>query len=104
MPSPTTSDSGQSGYAHETSLAFEYPDEPRACVIERSVRREVDEIDDDRSRARVDREERVLRVRVEAADLVGLRAGLNTWLGLVGVAERAAEVAEGYAPPTCEPS
>ena len=101
MPSPSAFRQGS--YAHEASLAFEYPDEPRACVIERSIRREVDEIDDDRSRARVDREGRVLRVSVEAADLVGLRAGLNTWLGLVDVAERAAEAAEGYTPPASRP-
>ena len=96
MASPSTSDPGQGSYAHEAALAFEYADESRARIVERSVRREVGEIDDARSRARVDREGRVLRVRVEAADLVGLRAGLNTWLGLVGVAERAAEMARTY--------
>ncbi|PSP75282.1 KEOPS complex Pcc1-like subunit [Halobacteriales archaeon QS_1_68_20] len=80
-------------YAHEATLAFEYDDQRRARVVERSVRREVGEIDGDRSRATVDRDGPTVRVSVEATDLVGLRAGLNTWMGLVDVAERAATAA-----------
>lgn len=104
MPSSSSDDAGQRGHAHEASLAFEYADEPRARVVERSVRREVAEIDDDRSRAHVDRDGATLSIRVEAADLVGLRAGLNTWFGLVNVAERAGEVAADRAPSTTGPS
>ncbi|PSP73697.1 hypothetical protein BRC70_02960 [Halobacteriales archaeon QH_6_68_27] len=36
---------------------------------------------------RVDRAEATVTVTVTAADLVALRAGVNTWLGLVAVAE-----------------
>ncbi len=80
-------------HAHEASLAFDYDDQRRARVVARSVRREVGEIDGDRSRASVERDGATVRVTVEATDLVGLRAGLNTWLGLLDVAERAATAA-----------
>ncbi|WP_049934886.1 KEOPS complex subunit Pcc1 [Haloplanus natans] len=72
---------------HTLSLRFEYDAERRARIVERSVRVEVGEIDDGRSTAAVDRKERTVRVRVGAADLVALRAGANTWLRLVDVAE-----------------
>jgi KEOPS complex subunit Pcc1 len=75
---------------HSASLSFEYGDERRARAVTESVRVEVGEIDDDRSRATVDRDGRVLSVRVDAADLVALRAGVNTWIRLVEVAERVA--------------
>ena len=72
---------------HSLSLRFTYDTERRARIVERSVRVEVGEIDDDRSAARVEREGRVVRVQVGAADLVALRAGANTWLRLLDVAE-----------------
>jgi len=75
--------------AHVLSLRFEYDTERRARIVERSVRVEVGEIDDDRSTAGVDREGRTVRVRVAAADLVALRAGANTWLRLLDVSETA---------------
>jgi KEOPS complex subunit Pcc1 len=72
---------------HTLSLQFEYDTERRARIVERSVRVEVGEIDDDRSAAHVDREGRTVHVRIGAADLVALRAGANTWLRLLDVAE-----------------
>lgn len=72
---------------HTLSLRFAYATERRARIVERSVRVEVGEIDDDRSAARVEREGRTVRVRIGAADLVALRAGANTWLRLLDVAE-----------------
>jgi KEOPS complex subunit Pcc1 len=72
---------------HSLSLQFEYDAERRARIVERSIRVEVGEIDDDRSTASVDREDRTVRVRIDAADLVALRAGANTWHRLVDVAE-----------------
>ena len=80
---------------HEALLSADYPDATRARVVERSVRREVTALADDRSRATVERDGATLHVRVEAADLVGLRAGLNTWQGLVAVAEETAATAAG---------
>jgi len=73
---------------HRASLSFAYDDERSARLVERSVRVETGEIDDDRSEAAVDRDGAVVTVRVAAADLVALRAGLNTWSRLVEVAER----------------
>jgi len=80
-------------FPHRTTLEFEYDDERRARVVGRSVAQEVGEIDDDRSTARLSRDGRVVTVEVEAADLVALRAGTNTWLSLVGVAERCSALA-----------
>ncbi|MGQ4554684.1 KEOPS complex subunit Pcc1 [Halobellus sp. GM3] len=75
------------GADHEAAIDFEYADERRARVVAESVRVEVDEIVDERSRAGVERDGRVVRVDVAAADLVAFRAGLNTWMRLVAVAE-----------------
>ena len=79
---------------HAASLSFEYSDERRAAVVADSVLVEVGEIDDDRSRASVARDGRTLAVAVDAADLVALRAGLNTWVRLVETAERVAALAD----------
>ena len=88
--------------AHAASLRFSYDDERRARAVERAVAVEVGEIpragdaaDPDggmaeRSRASVARDGRTVEVRVEAADLVALRAGTNTWARLVSVAEAVA--------------
>ena len=78
---------------HRSSLEFAYDDERRARTVAESVGAEVGEIDDERSGARVSRDGRTVTVRVEAADLVALRAGCNSWLRLVAVAEATAETA-----------
>ncbi|MFC3957282.1 KEOPS complex subunit Pcc1 [Halovivax cerinus] len=74
--------------AHETALRFTYRSERRARIVATSVDREVGEIDDDRSRTRLDRDGETIVLTVEAADLTALRAAVNTWLRLVDVAER----------------
>jgi KEOPS complex subunit Pcc1 len=78
---------------HEATYVFEYPDERTARAIGDAVANEVGEIDDERSRATVTRTGRTLEVRVDARDLVALRAATNTWIGLVAVAERTLEAA-----------
>jgi KEOPS complex subunit Pcc1 len=77
------------GAAHRTVLTVEYDDTERASRVERSVRPEVGAIDGDRTTATLDREGAILTVTVAASDLVALRAGVNTWLTLVSVAEAA---------------
>ncbi len=79
---PSVSDS------HHATYAFEYDDRRRARLVADSVRREVGEIDDDRSRATLQRDGTTVTVQVDARDLVALRAATNTWTGLVDVAER----------------
>lgn len=74
--------------AHTASLSFAYADEHRAQIVERSVVVEVGDIDDPRSQARVAREGDAVEVTVEATDLVALRAGINSWTRMVGVAEK----------------
>jgi KEOPS complex subunit Pcc1 len=80
------------GHAHEATLAFEYERTERAELVASSVAVEQGQIADDRSAATVDRDGDTVRVRVTAADLVALRAGCNTWLGLVDTAESLARV------------
>lgn len=77
-------------YVHEATLSYDFETADLARTVERSVRREVGEIDGDRSRASLDRSGGTLSVVVEARDLTALRAGLNTWATLVSVAERVA--------------
>jgi KEOPS complex subunit Pcc1 len=72
---------------HLLEAEFEYASERRARVVAESIRVEVGEMPDERSEASVDREGRVVSAAIGAADLVALRAGTNTWLRLVGVAE-----------------
>jgi KEOPS complex subunit Pcc1 len=74
---------------HTASLRIP-ADERRGRAVGDAVAVEVGEIDDDRSRATVAREDGDLIVTVAAADLVALRAGLNSWLRLVEVGERVA--------------
>jgi len=73
---------------HDAVLEFEYDDAQRARIVERSVGLEVGEISGDRTRATIARDGAVVEVTVLADDLVALRAGLNTWLTLISVAER----------------
>jgi len=73
---------------HESVLEFDYPDAQRAARVARSVRVEAGDVDGDRTDVCVERDGATVVVTVTAADLVALRAGLNTWTALVGVAER----------------
>lgn len=79
---------------HDAILTFEYDDQRRARIVERSLHPEVDPLADDRSRARLTREGATLTVRIGADDLVALRATLNTWCSLVDTAETVADAAE----------
>jgi len=76
--------------SHSADLCFEYPTIEDAQRVDRSIRIEVDELDDDRSTVAVDREAAELAVEVTAADLVALRAAINSWLRYVSVAEQVA--------------
>ncbi len=82
---------------HSSVLELTYDDERRARTVAESVGVEEGEIDDARSRASVSRDGDAVTVRVDAADLVALRAGSNTWLRLADVAEAAADAAEATA-------
>jgi KEOPS complex subunit Pcc1 len=75
-------------FDHEAVFSATY-DADCAERVERSIRPEVGEIDGDRTAVAVSRDGATLEVTVSAADPVALRAGLNTWLHLIEVAERA---------------
>lgn len=74
---------------HGAVLSFEYEDAQSARRVERSVRPEIGEIGGDRTSASLRQTGATVTVEVDAADLVALRAGCNTWATLVSVAERA---------------
>ncbi|MFC7075755.1 KEOPS complex subunit Pcc1 [Haloarcula halophila] len=74
---------------HTTVLSVPFDSAERARRVERSVRPEIGAIDGDRTTATLVREGDTVEITVTADDLVALRAGCNTWLTLVGTAERA---------------
>lgn len=76
---------------HTAEFVFEYPSPEDATVVEQSVRVEAGDITGGRTRATVERDDATLTVTVDATDLTALRAGVNTWLSLVDVAETTAE-------------
>lgn len=82
------------GRPHRTSLTLEYDAEAVARAVERSLRQEVGEIDDDRSATQLARTDDAVELTIDAADLVALRAAANTWLSLASVAERVAETVD----------
>lgn len=79
---------------HRATLTADYGSDDLARLVERSLRQEVGEIDDDRSTTRLSRDGSVLELTVQAADLIALRAAANTWLSLVDVAERVTETVD----------
>ncbi|EMA35813.1 KEOPS complex subunit Pcc1 [Halococcus hamelinensis] len=84
---------------HETVLTLDYDAASDAALVERSLEPEIGDIEGDRTTATLARDGDEIRMTIDAADLVALRAGQNTWLSLVGVAERcAAAGADGSEP------
>lgn len=78
--------------SHDATLEFDYESASRARLIAESVAREIGEIDDERSRTTIERDGSRVVIEIAAADVVALRAALNTWFSLVDVAERTAAV------------
>ncbi|MEF8821507.1 MAG: KEOPS complex subunit Pcc1 [Halovenus sp.] len=77
---------------HEAVFSLEYSSSERARRVSNAIEPELGAIDDDRSRVRSECSGAELTIIVEARDPTALRAALNTWLSLVGVAERAGNV------------
>jgi len=73
---------------HEAVFEFPYANDRTAAVVVASVRPEVGDIDGDRTTAVVERRDDTVVLTVRASDLTALRAGINTWGSLIGVAER----------------
>ena len=79
---------------HETTFHLSYSSPETATIVERSIRQEVGEIDGDRSEATITRSDETVTISIVAEDLVALRAGHNTWLGLAQVAEETLDALE----------
>ena len=75
---------------NSADLCFVYPTPSDAQRVARSIRVEVDELDDDRSTVAVERTNATVTVDVTASDLIALRAATNSWLRYVSVAEQVA--------------
>jgi len=84
----TSRKSTSSSVDHGAVLAFEYDDTDSARTVEHSLRPEIGEIGGDRTSASLERTATTVRIEIDAADLVALRAGCNTWSTLLSVAER----------------
>lgn len=78
-------------HPNEASFSFTYPTPQQAAIIAASLRQELGEIDDDRSQASLTHQAASLELTIHAADLIALRAAINTWLTLVSVADRVSE-------------
>jgi KEOPS complex subunit Pcc1 len=78
---------------HDAVLRFPEPGERRARLVADAVAVETTGVAavDDRSRTVVERTGETVVVRIEAADLVALRAACATWMRLIGVAEQVAD-------------
>ncbi|QDX39818.1 KEOPS complex subunit Pcc1 [Salarchaeum sp. JOR-1] len=76
---------------HATTLRFSYASPAVAERIAASVRPESGAIEGDRTTASLSREGDTVTVDVVASDLTALRAGQNTWVTLLEVAERAGD-------------
>lgn len=72
---------------HETTFLLRYASEKRATLVESAIAPEVGDIADDRTSVELERSGTALEITIRATDPVALRAGQNTWLGLVAVAE-----------------
>lgn len=72
---------------HDAELVFDYSDARSAARVERAILPEVSDIGGNRTRTEVSVEGATLTVRIEATDMIALRAGLNTWCSLVRVGE-----------------
>ncbi|MFB6105515.1 MAG: KEOPS complex subunit Pcc1 [Halobacteriaceae archaeon] len=82
------------GRNHQTTLVFTYADASRAATVAAAVGPEAGDIEGDRTRATVESGGDSVTVRIDAADLTALRAGVNTWCSLVEAAEGSARAAE----------
>ncbi len=86
--------SSDDAFPHGLTLTAAYDNPDRARTVERGLAEEIDEINDDRSRTALDRDESRLAITVDAADPVALRAAGNTWMALLSVAETTAAIGE----------
>ncbi|MFW5965266.1 MAG: KEOPS complex subunit Pcc1 [Halodesulfurarchaeum sp.] len=72
---------------HAITFSFAYGSADRAQRIASAIAPELGEIDGGRTEAALSRREETIELRIEATDPIALRAGANTWLGFLEVAE-----------------
>jgi len=77
-------------HPHTAALRFDYPSPADATLVASSIAVEAGALDADRSTVAVTRRGATVTIDVAAADPVALRAGLNSWLRYLSVAESVA--------------
>ncbi|MDZ7849332.1 MAG: KEOPS complex subunit Pcc1 [Halodesulfurarchaeum sp.] len=81
---------------YQTTVVLSYPSGTEAKLVESALRPEVGAIESDRTAVSMTRSGAELDLVVEAADPVALRAGQNTWLGLLEVVEAVAAMGRRF--------
>ncbi len=72
---------------HETTLTLSYQSPRSASTVEAALKPEAGDVAGDRTAVTITRSGNELTLTIKATDTVSLRAGQNTWLGFVEVAE-----------------
>lgn len=72
---------------HTTRISATFDSATAATQAKLSLAPEAAELIDDRSQTTVSQAEEILTIRIEAMDLVALRAAINTWCGLLQVVD-----------------
>ena len=80
---------GSAGEAPHTLTISSSHAEAVASNIRKSLAVEANDLHDDRSRTTVQGTGSEVEITISAADFVAMRAALNTWCGLLAVAEEA---------------
>lgn len=87
---------------HETTVSLSSQSPDHARLVETALRPEAGDIDSDRTAVEISRTETVLELTIEANDAVALRAGQNTWLGLIEVAEEIHDIGRRFEQPRAQ--
>lgn len=82
--------------SHRATVELSLSTVPRARTVERALSLEIDEIEGERSRTRLERTGKTLSVTILADDPTALRAAKHTWFSLLETAEAATATAATY--------
>lgn len=78
---------GLSSATHTVRFQFVFADVHRARIVRDAIQVEVGGVDDDRAGVTVSRAADTVSIEIQAEDFRALRAGCNSWMRLIDVAE-----------------
>ena len=73
---------------HEARIATDLSSPAAAATVYHAIEPEAADLSNDRSSTTVTATDATVTIGINAADLIALRAAVNTWCGLLEVAER----------------